>query len=869
MPRRRRDELPNQDVVDSLIAEARADGLVTDSDRPLKRRKRAGESANEVVANPKSPSEEESDEDVVFEDVDLSLPAEEQHLPTEHHADLVISVPASVTKKTAPRKKPPTASEKSAQIDTHKLQIICQLVEGIYINSWCNNGSIQKRLSKLLSAKTKKLLNPRSERSQFERDKDFLDGLKNTLIEFRQRFTILSDNDTSSLSKDAFIQSSESLCGPAGVGNQLLCTLLRGQGIDTRLVISLQPVPLIPKPTPKPDAKEYPTLWCEAWNTARQKWTCVELSLETFNKPSSLRPPTTSPTQLIYIFAFSSDGSARDVTIRYSPSYNGRTRLSRLESIHPSSQLWFFRLIHYFSPFPSPKTQLEDTELTSLTLREGMPTSLEGFKSHPLFALAEHLSPHELIPPTAHEVGTFNTGTSSKPRTIPVYRRSEILTCHTSRDWLRRSGRVIRLGEQPLKSTTNKNIPTGMYTFSQTEPYIAPPLPRGKVPTNAFGNFEVLHPAMLPANAAHVRGRHASRAARLVGVPFAPAVTGFEFVRRKAVPIVEGVVVHEAVGEAVRAVVEGLEELEVEEGWKARSMRALGMWGKMFRGMIVVRRVEGEHGAIGVGVGRVERGVDLGPLGTAGRFTLPELVREGKRKKVRQDCGGKRKRGVESDDEGWIPREGVERRRRVAESSDEGDDSEEERKWEGLFTEDGDVSGNGGGFLPESGGGYMPENAGGFLPEAGGGFLPDNGQGGFLTEHGEGGFLPEDGDGVPPGHEGGGFLPGDAAPLPGNRADKTTDPPKSTDPSTTCSVQELVPQDPSNKCALSKKQDPEADSTPPPVRPPVEKRLPTRPAVPSPPKPTEDQHSDMSSPTRSHDSADDDVDVFSVDFDDD
>jgi len=143
-------------------------------------------------------------------------------------------------------------------------------------------------------------------------------------------------------------------------------------------------------------------------------------------------------------------------------------------------------------------------ELETAQALEGMPSTLAGFKDHPLYVLTRHLKQTEIIhppPPETAEVGKF--------RGEPVYPRSSVVTLKTPENWLRSEGRSVREGEQPLKwikyraGTVNRmrelevlrdelrvageaepanggeadaEIMQGLYTYSQTEAYVPPPV---------------------------------------------------------------------------------------------------------------------------------------------------------------------------------------------------------------------------------------------------------------------------------------------------------------------------------------------------------------------------------------------------------
>ena len=109
------------------------------------------------------------------------------------------------------------------------------------------------------------LLNPDEKYSQFRQDESFKEGLKKACDYFRDAFTITargmsrahwaedpenhpiqppSDLDVL-VHKSDLLDSASKLQGSRDVGAQLFCALLRSAGVETRLVCSLQALPLV------------------------------------------------------------------------------------------------------------------------------------------------------------------------------------------------------------------------------------------------------------------------------------------------------------------------------------------------------------------------------------------------------------------------------------------------------------------------------------------------------------------------------------------------------------------------------------------------------------------------------------------------
>jgi xeroderma pigmentosum group C-complementing protein len=527
----------------------------------------------------------------------------------------------------------------------------------------------------------------------------------------------------------------------------------------------------------------YPVYWVEAFNEAHQKWVPVDAMVtNTVNKPAKIEPPMTYDlNQMMYVVAFEEDGVARDVTRRYAKAFNAKTRRQRVESSGEDGAKWLKAALRLFRRRGRlDRDQVEDSELAQKEAREGLPSNVLDFKGHPYYALERHLRRHEVLHPR-REAGKVNAGTAAKPRMEPVFRRQDVLSCKSGDKWYR-LGREVKQGEQPLKHVParisrrrdleddghdTEPTTTGLYSIQQTQVYVPPPVTRGRITKNAFGNLDVYVPSMVPPGGAHIRHPLTQQAARALKIDYADAVTGFKFQGRQGTAIIEGAVVPEEHRAAVQAVIEGLEQEALEEESRARSLTALRLWSRFMKGLRIAERVAsyGEKAAAQDVDDKEISEVDFASavvsapadahdptMPTAGQYTIDELA--GPAKLARK----KKKKVVESEaedaEESMLParRSGRKRGKVVVE-----DDEDE-------YMPDAEDGGGGGGFLPEdaqevheSGGGFVhevPEQAGGF---DGGGFVREDGD----AEDVGGGFLPEDGE-VEPDEGGGGLVVEDA-----------------------------------------------------------------------------------------------------------
>lgn len=294
-----------------------------------------------------------------------------------------------------------------------------------------------------------------------------------------------------------------------------------------------------------------------------------------------------------YVVAFEEDASARDVTRRYAKAYNAKMRKTRVESTKDGETWWKNVMDYYEKPFLEDRDQLEFSEFTAKSAAEPMPRNIQDFKDHPVYALERHLRQNEVIHPK-RKIGQVETGKSgSKKNSVvePVYRRADVHLVRSADGWYR-LGRDIKIGEQPLKRVTCSQkrdesdndlddvsgVERALYALHQTELYKPPPVVKGKVPKNAYGNLDVYVPSMIPPGGFHFRHSEAARAARILGIDCAAAVTGFEFKGRHGTAVVNGVIAALEHREALEEVIRCIEDERIQEELDRRTEGALRLW---------------------------------------------------------------------------------------------------------------------------------------------------------------------------------------------------------------------------------------------------------------------------------------------------
>ncbi|KAB8346195.1 hypothetical protein FH972_023240 [Carpinus fangiana] len=349
-------------------------------------------------------------------------------------------------------------------------------------------------------------------------------------------------------------------------------------------------------------ASPYPVYWVEAFSISNQRWLCIDpLVTKTWNKPRKLEPPLyDEENTMTYVMAFDSDLSVRDVTRRYTKSYNAKTYKRRIEST-VGGEKWLKRVMRLFRRHTEQDVdQIEDAELARYEASEPMPNAQQDFKEHPVYALERHLHHNEVIHPK-REVGKVVIGKKQEP----IYRRRDVHIVRSSDKWYRALGRQIRPSEQPLKygkprrrrrqslgsDHDDEEVGVGLYAEFQTQLFVPNPITDGEIQKNIYGNLDIYVPSMIPAGGVHVRCSDAVQAARLARVDFAEAVTGFQFKGRKGTAITRGVIVAKEYCEAIENICHGLREARADAAAVKASTEALMMWKKFLLGLRIRERI--------------------------------------------------------------------------------------------------------------------------------------------------------------------------------------------------------------------------------------------------------------------------------------
>ncbi|CEH12744.1 Nucleotide excision repair complex XPC-HR23B, subunit XPC/DPB11 [Ceraceosorus bombacis] len=357
------------------------------------------------------------------------------------------------------------------------------------------------------------------------------------------------------------------------------------------------------------DLEAAPTMWVEVFSKPWQKWMTIDpirAKVEVGPNRHMEPPPSDRRNKLVYVVAFEEDGFARDVTARYTKTLHSRVNRMRPPAPKGSPEGWWESVVRALHrPQKLDRDAAEDLELEDAAGKEPMPSSVGGFKGHPVYAIEKHLLRDEVIYPL-RQIGTFQG--------IKVYPRGNVVTCRSARQWYN-EGKVVKDGEEPLKwvksrgyTLANKRAEEaakadggeapqeGLYAPFQTGLYTAPQVINGEVPKNAFGNIDLFVPSMLPPGGVHIPYNGAGKVAKKLGVSYAEAITGFEFRKFRSMPKLTGIVVAEENEDLVTEAYWESEHAAAQKEFTKRQERALKNWKKVVNAVRIAQRVQQQYG---------------------------------------------------------------------------------------------------------------------------------------------------------------------------------------------------------------------------------------------------------------------------------
>jgi len=180
---------------------------------------------------------------------------------------------------------------------------------------------------------------------------------------------------------------------------------------------------------------------------------------------------------------------------------------------------------------------------------------------------------------------------------------------HSASTWLREFGRKIKECEKkkPLKTVKyGKNqVETPLYEEDQTEAAAIASVRDNQIPTNEFGNVELLGKAQrIPKGTVHIKVDEAKfltnnslyKAAKRLDAPFACVVIGFDRQGRgrsaKVTSLRDGIVVVKGWEDTVIKKAQELAEVDAKYERERAEERAKTLWRLLLKSLIVRRRVD-------------------------------------------------------------------------------------------------------------------------------------------------------------------------------------------------------------------------------------------------------------------------------------
>ena len=504
-------------------------------------------------------------------------------------------------------------------------------------NEWCNDEKLQTRLSKMVPDEMFNNLHPpKDEEMPLRSTRKLLDALRGCLKLWNSRFKIGLSSPyeithlymiswDSVLKKSALPVSFKTwrkfltkMQGPLNVSVQGFVTMLRGCGLNARLIHNVQAPDFTDRKVyPKRmkwklenECLKYPIYWCEVWDKFSKQWITVDVvgqeMIEQVRNRSKLEPVGrihSSYNMMRYVIAFDRKLGCKDVSRRYISHLQNKVRKKRITK-EKELNGWYTRVIEKLNKRKKNRADdYEDEYFEKRNENEGIPDSLQDIKNHPYFVLEKDLRSNQVLRSGAQHCGFLRLRNKANS-ILKVYSRRDVISCYSGRHWYMQ-GRVLKPGAQHLMTHKVKNAlqeeqEERLYSLDQTEYFIPKQVDiDGKIPTNVYGNIDVYKPWMIPIGCCLVENGNSIKAASFLRIPFAKAVTGFKFeTGRRVKPKISGVVVENKYVDAMCCAIQNIEEFIEENERNELELDALNGWSLLLSKLRIKSKLVERHGAI-------------------------------------------------------------------------------------------------------------------------------------------------------------------------------------------------------------------------------------------------------------------------------
>ncbi|XP_032688704.1 DNA repair protein complementing XP-C cells homolog isoform X2 [Odontomachus brunneus] len=177
-------------------------------------------------------------------------------------------------------------------------------------------------------------------------------------------------------------------------------------------------------------------VWAEVYVESKGSWISVNVIDGNVDCVAEVYKKASRP--VLYVIAFNSEGSIKDVTRRYCPHWLSITRKQRID------EKWWTETINYWLEKETTISKQEDELLLQKELERPLPKTVGECKGHPLYVLVRHLLKYEaLYPPDCVPLGHLHNSEA-------IYSRYCVHTLCSRETWLKKA-RVVKPKQEPYK----------------------------------------------------------------------------------------------------------------------------------------------------------------------------------------------------------------------------------------------------------------------------------------------------------------------------------------------------------------------------------------------------------------------------------
>lgn len=335
-------------------------------------------------------------------------------------------------------------------------------------------------------------------------------------------------------------------------------------------------------------------------NIKSMRWINVDLYTMTLDDSSIVEASRPNKRPVVYVIGCENNQRAKDLTKRYAQQYS-ITKGVRLQDFTPGyfsiSTAIASTTPRHLSNDEILRNDNEEFELMErITTNAPTPTTVNGFKNHPLYILKKDVKKSQILKPKAKVCGMV--------KGQAYYNRSDIADLNTKSSWGKLM-RQIKDGETPIKTETKsvkgKEIISELYGEWQTQPLVVQAVVNGVIPVNKYGNVEVwkYNFSLVPKGATFLTTEEAPSAqavAQELGVPYAKAIVDFEIRKGNSFPKYGGLVVLNEHAHLIRESSRNIENHNIEQAKQKHEKAVLKRWEHLVREKLKRNKLKEKYG---------------------------------------------------------------------------------------------------------------------------------------------------------------------------------------------------------------------------------------------------------------------------------